>query len=439
MRANSWRADVPTVGGPSIRINLTCVDRMLSTAAILAYMLLPVSGFAAELSVNNKIVQAVTKGQHAASFDCGKATTKVEMIICSDHELSKLDESLSNAYKKILKLTNRKQDMIESQREWLKRVRNKCKNAECIRNAYEGRIKKLRSLSYSAQTRTGQQHEATPKRLTKPQKEISVNDRRDNKYTLLMSKYDCLYQHMLRLYNADIEQYGQVKYELHKEFHWIKWDKKIIHIRPLGVPEGVTEILDAKIAIFDINSDSRDEAIVYTESWLSNSPMDVYDVFNLGDIALLNETVDGSVYYKKSLKRFYSVKVPPVKISDISEEDLEKFPKKVRYGIEATKKRGNKYAYWGDGEYKINFLKLKDRFYVTFEEFTNTETLTMALDRFYREGGDPKTSRRSNQWLLKGFNRLINYSIVLEYQKDNNLNIQCLYLRKDFPAKAEVK
>jgi uncharacterized protein len=34
----------------------------------------------------------------AASFDCGKAGTKVEKIVCSDADLSKLDEELNAAY-----------------------------------------------------------------------------------------------------------------------------------------------------------------------------------------------------------------------------------------------------------------------------------------------------------------------------------------------------
>jgi uncharacterized protein len=34
----------------------------------------------------------------AASFDCAKAQSKVEKIICADAELSKLDEDLATAY-----------------------------------------------------------------------------------------------------------------------------------------------------------------------------------------------------------------------------------------------------------------------------------------------------------------------------------------------------
>ncbi len=35
---------------------------------------------------------------HAASFDCSKATSEVEKLICGDEELSKLDDSLNKAY-----------------------------------------------------------------------------------------------------------------------------------------------------------------------------------------------------------------------------------------------------------------------------------------------------------------------------------------------------
>ena len=35
---------------------------------------------------------------HAASFDCSKATSEVEKLICGDDELSKLDDSLNTAY-----------------------------------------------------------------------------------------------------------------------------------------------------------------------------------------------------------------------------------------------------------------------------------------------------------------------------------------------------
>ena len=42
---------------------------------------------------------------HAASFDCKKARTSVEKHICSDANLSVLDEELAKVYKKVLKLS----------------------------------------------------------------------------------------------------------------------------------------------------------------------------------------------------------------------------------------------------------------------------------------------------------------------------------------------
>jgi uncharacterized protein len=84
----------------------------------------------------------------AASFDCRKARTKIEKLICSNDELSKLDESLSEMYLRALNRADIKEQTIESQRQWLKYERNICQDAECVKHAYETRIKEL-SLSSS--------------------------------------------------------------------------------------------------------------------------------------------------------------------------------------------------------------------------------------------------------------------------------------------------
>ena len=142
----------------------------------------------------------------AASFDCGKATSEVEKIICGDDELSRLDESLNKAYLQALEWKDIKNRIIKSQRQWLK-VRNACKDAECLKNAYEIRIKELglsehgipiltspdrsapaskapakTSKSQTAkpivevnQTKTEQQTESTSKRPKKPTIDLSMN------------------------------------------------------------------------------------------------------------------------------------------------------------------------------------------------------------------------------------------------------------------------
>lgn len=55
-----------------------------------------------------------------ASFDCAKATTKVEKMICADPELSVLDEKLHIVYKKALGKSSDKAKLIQEQRDWVK-------------------------------------------------------------------------------------------------------------------------------------------------------------------------------------------------------------------------------------------------------------------------------------------------------------------------------
>jgi uncharacterized protein len=75
----------------------------------------------------------------AASFDCAKAQTKVEELICADAELSQLDEELARAYTTAL-LDKKQADAIrEAQKLWLK-SRNECPDANCIKRAYEMRL-----------------------------------------------------------------------------------------------------------------------------------------------------------------------------------------------------------------------------------------------------------------------------------------------------------
>jgi uncharacterized protein YecT (DUF1311 family) len=55
----------------------------------------------------------------AASFDCAKAGTKVEKLICADAELSKLDEEMAGLYREVLKASLKDPVLKQAQREWL--------------------------------------------------------------------------------------------------------------------------------------------------------------------------------------------------------------------------------------------------------------------------------------------------------------------------------
>ena len=69
---------------------------------------------------------------HAASFDCKKAGTSVERMICANPKLSSMDEKLGKAYREAL-ATGPKPELLTSyQRDWLKDVRNACRDVPCL-------------------------------------------------------------------------------------------------------------------------------------------------------------------------------------------------------------------------------------------------------------------------------------------------------------------
>ena len=61
------------------------------------------------------------------SFDCAKATTEVEKLICSDDELAKLDVEMNKWYKKALRWTlviGGGYDVARANQKWLQRRNN---------------------------------------------------------------------------------------------------------------------------------------------------------------------------------------------------------------------------------------------------------------------------------------------------------------------------
>lgn len=88
---------------------------------------------------------------YSASFDCTKTKSKIEKLICSDQNLSELDEELNDAYQK--QLTSIKNiglsplSLIKDQRAWVKLIRNTCSDLSCLANVYPQRIKDIQSFS----------------------------------------------------------------------------------------------------------------------------------------------------------------------------------------------------------------------------------------------------------------------------------------------------
>ena len=78
----------------------------------------------------------------AASFDCAKASAKVEKLICSDVELSKLDEELNEAYKTLQGVKKDTGEFRIDQGKWLS-YRDGCDNSNCLILSYKKRIQFL--------------------------------------------------------------------------------------------------------------------------------------------------------------------------------------------------------------------------------------------------------------------------------------------------------
>jgi len=81
-----------------------------------------------------------------ASFDCDKARSQVEKTICSDAELSKLDDDLGIAYQASIAGGGAADQSRQEQRRWLAQ-RNACRDRACIKSAYEARLGDLRAAA----------------------------------------------------------------------------------------------------------------------------------------------------------------------------------------------------------------------------------------------------------------------------------------------------
>lgn len=80
----------------------------------------------------------------AAGFDCAKAATRVEKAICADPELSQLDVDLDRYYLTARdELEESKACLKTDQLQWLKTVRNVCKDNACLKAAYLKRLSEL--------------------------------------------------------------------------------------------------------------------------------------------------------------------------------------------------------------------------------------------------------------------------------------------------------
>lgn len=86
--------------------------------------------------------KALLDSKCVPSFDCAKAISHVEHLICEDEYLSFVDYQLAEAYATRLQKAADPNRLREEQRRWLK-ARNACTDTACLRSAYEMRRSQL--------------------------------------------------------------------------------------------------------------------------------------------------------------------------------------------------------------------------------------------------------------------------------------------------------
>ncbi len=83
----------------------------------------------------------------AASFDCKKAKTASEKLICADEELGRLDEALAKAYAEAARALGDGKALRKAQSLWLRSQRDTCKDSVCMRARMASRLAELRAMA----------------------------------------------------------------------------------------------------------------------------------------------------------------------------------------------------------------------------------------------------------------------------------------------------
>ncbi len=86
----------------------------------------------------------------AAGFDCAKASTAIEKLICGSPQISRQDEELSVAYKEAATQARDKDPLVIDQKRWLKNERSLCRDENCLKKVYQERIAELRKWNEPA-------------------------------------------------------------------------------------------------------------------------------------------------------------------------------------------------------------------------------------------------------------------------------------------------
>lgn len=196
---------------------------------------------------------------YSASFDCAKAGTKVEQMICSDLELSKLDEQLAQSYKVAAQDKTQAEQIQRSQKQWMKE-RNGCADVVCVKDAYRKRIRQL------------QIPDNTP--TQNADSEVMETPDKPGFFRLDQSNDDAVCHSLGRIINADIKNYGETRFDTHDEF--VKWSD----VGEEQIDRGTERRYGGRVehSDVDINNDGVVDRVVRSKWAMSRVELDALHV-----------------------------------------------------------------------------------------------------------------------------------------------------------------
>jgi uncharacterized protein len=82
-------------------------------------------------------------GAAFAAVDCSHAKSNVDKLLCSNSRLAKADQRMALAFRQAIRRGVDPEQLMETQRNWMREQRDPCNDVECMLRAYEERISDL--------------------------------------------------------------------------------------------------------------------------------------------------------------------------------------------------------------------------------------------------------------------------------------------------------
>ena len=150
-------------------------------------------------------------------------------------------------------------------------------------------------------------------------------------FRLVMSKDDDVCQHMLKIFNEDLRESGNVEFDRHKEFNVIRWENKRRYvINENGAKDYESSPGTDSYSVFDVNNDKKNEVVLWArDRGLKGIPSDDIFIFKIQNESDFQDGVnDGAQQYVKAIvilggalgrqpfsSNTYELKeIPPIKV-----------------------------------------------------------------------------------------------------------------------------